>query len=454
MIRIVPLLALLAGCSLVPEYQRPAAPVPAQWPMQGPGAVPPAPTFNGDWRTYFADPPLQRLIEVALEHNRDLRIASARVEEARALAGLARADRVPSVDVGLQQQAAKLPGDLNTSGQPAISRRYDANLGFAAFELDFWGRLASLETSARAGFFASEFARRAFRLTLIGDVAATYYSLVELAARHALAEAVATSRAESRRLVEARRAVGLAGDLDFLAADASYQGALAEVASLARQKAAAENALRLLVGSDPGAVSSEQPVAALPAIAVGLPSAVLLNRPDVLAAEQKLIAAHANIGAARAAFLPKIVLTAAAGTASRALSGLFAAGSGAWNFVPVLKWPLFDAGRSEANLDLAEARRHVAVAEYERTLQQAFREVADLLAARTQYAAQLVALERAEAAQTERLARVEARQRSGLASYLELLDAQREHFAARQATLVARRALAATGAGLFKALGG
>lgn len=449
--KLLPLILLLSGCSFIPNYERPAAPVPEQWPSKVSSSVT-API--GEWNVYFTDPQLQKLIAAALEHNRDLRIAVARVDEARALAGIARADRFPTVDIGFQQQGAKVPGDLNTSGQSMISRRYDANLGIAAFELDFWGRVASLETAARASFFASEFAQRAFRLSLIGDVASAYYSLAELAARLALAEATTQTRADSRRLIEQRRDVGLATDLDFLAADGAYQSARAEVANLSRQRSAAENALRLLIGNAPGAVSPELTFGALPEIAVGLPSEVLLNRPDILATEQKLIAANANIGAARAAFLPKIVLTVTAGTASHALSGLFGGGSGAWSFVPLLKWPLFDAGRSEANVDLAEVRKNIAVAEYEKTIQQAFREVADLLAAREAYAEQLRAQEAAEQAQSERLKRVEQRHLGGVSSYLELLDAQREQFAARQAVLATRRALAASGAGLYKALGG
>jgi multidrug efflux system outer membrane protein len=475
--KLLPLLALLAGCSFIPNYERPVAPMPEQWPVKvGAGET----AHRGDWSTYFTDPQLQKLITAALEHNRDLRIAVARVDEARALAGIARADRFPTVDVNLQQQAAKVPGDLNTSGQSVISRRYDANLGVAAFELDFWGRVASLETASRANFFASEFAQRSFRLSLIADVASAYYSLAELDARLTLAEATAQTRARSRYLIEQRRDVGLATDLDFLAADGAYQSARAEEANLARQRASAENALRLLVGNEINAVQPAPtnmapharnpgslpptggasawggpvPTFAAPAIAVGLPSEVLLNRPDVLAAEQKLIAANANIGAARAAFLPKIVLTATAGTASHALSGLFGGGSGAWSFVPLLKWPLFDAGRSEANVDLAEVRKHIAVAEYEKAIQQAFREVADLLAAREHYAVQLQALEAAATAQTERLNRVGQRHLGGVSSYLELLDAQREHFTAQQSVLATRRALAATSASLYKALGG
>jgi multidrug efflux system outer membrane protein len=453
MIKLLPVIlaAMLSGCSFIPEYLRPATPVPEQWPTKvGAGGT----AVIDDWRTFFTDAQLQTLIAAALEHNRDLKIAVARVEEARALAGIARADRFPGIDVNVQQQAARVPGDLNASGEPVINRRYDANLGVAAFELDFWGRVSSLNAAARASFLASEYAQQAFRLSLIADVATAYYSLRELEERLMLAEATVSTRVESRRLIEKRRDVGLAGDLDYYAADGAWAAARAEVANLARQRAAAENALRLLVGGEVVAVLPAPTFGILPELAVGLPSEVLLRRPDVLAAEQKLIAANANIGAARAAFLPRITLTALAGSASPALSGLFGGGSGAWSFVPLLKWPLFDAGRSEANVDLAGARKHIAVAEYEKAIQQAFRELADLLAARERYAEQSAALESAVVAQGERLKRVEARHAAGVSSYLELLDAQREHFAAQQSALAVRRAQATTAANLFKALGG
>jgi len=445
---------VLAGCSLAPDFLRPAAPVPDAWPVKvadSPAAQP----MPDDWRAYFTDDRLQAPIAAALAHNRDLRISLARVDEARALAGIARADRFPAVDANLQRQATATPADLTPSGRRAFSQRYDANLGIVSYELDFWGRLKNLDEAARANFLSSEYAQRAFRLTLISDVASAWYTLRELEERNTLAEATVASRAESRKLIEQRRDVGLAGDLDFYAADGAWAAARAEAASLARQKAAAENALRLLVGTnlttgpaDPAAVAEA------PALRVGLPSEVLLRRPDVLAAEQKLIAANANIGAARAAFLPRILLTVIAGSASPALSGLFQGGSSAWNFVPLLKYPLFDAGRAEGNVDLAEARKHIAVAEYEKTIQQAFREVADLLDARERFAEQLKALEAASTAQGERLQRVQARYNVGMSSYLELLDAQRELFSAQQSVMSARRSLATTGASLYKALGG
>ncbi len=320
--------------------------------------------------------------------------------------------------------------------------------------------MRGLDDAARASYLASDFARRAFRLTLIADVANAYLSLLELGERLDLARATLKSRDETRMLVTRRRDVGLAGDLDYLQADGAFQNARAEVASLARAQAAAENALRLLVGDSPALAEGGK--LALPgliadltlAVPAGLPSELLLMRPDVLAAEQKLIAANANIGAARAAFLPKILLTATLGTASRGLGGLFEAGSGAWSFNPALRLPLFDSGRTEGNVDLAEVRKIIAVAEYEKAIQQAFREVADLLAARGSLSEQLQAQEANVSAQSQRLKIVEARYKAGVSSHLELLDAQREHFAAQQSALAVRRQLLSTAASFYKALGG
>jgi len=456
---------ILAGCSFTPNYQRPEAPVPVAWPasagdirgtLDDAGTAMKRVATEADWREFFPDPRLQELIAAGLEHNRDMRIAVARVEEARALAGIARAERFPAVDLAAQRAASLTPADLSASGSQLNTQRYDVNLAMAAFELDFWSRLKNLDDAGRANFLASDYARRAFRLSLIADVVNAYLSLLELGERLELARATTKSREETLALVMRRRDVGLAGDLDYLQADGAYQSARAETASLARNHAAAENALRLLVGAAPpqavGAKLASPGLIADPA--VGLPAEVLLARPDVLAAEQKLIAANANIGAARAAFLPKIVLTAALGTASRGLSGLFDAGSGAWSFTPALRLPLFDAGRAGDNVDLAQARKGIALAEYEKTLQQAFREIADLLAARSRLAEQLQAQEASAAAQSRRLVIVEARYRAGVSNHLELLDAQREVFAAEQFALAVRRQLLSTAAGLYKALGG
>jgi multidrug efflux system outer membrane protein len=448
--------ALLAGCSMIPDYQRPEPPVAAKWSQ----AVPADATREASslaWRSFFPDPRLQALIAAAIDNNRDMRIAVARIEEARALFGIARADRFPNLDLASGGTAVRTPGDLSLSGRTTVSHRYDAGLSLPSFELDFWGRVKSLNEAALAGYLASVEARQALRLTLIADVANAHLTLLEMDERTVLARATVASREQTRFMVNRRREAGLASDLDYLQADGVLELTRAELASLERQRAAAGNALTLLVGREPanlppGRALSDQGM--LSDLVANIPSEVMLHRPDVLAAEQRLKAASANIGVARAAFLPRISLTAGIGTASSALSSLFGTGQGAWSFQPVLRLPLFDSGRTGANVDLAEARKNIAVAEYEKTIQQMFREVADLLAAREQLAEQLRAQERAGKIQSERLRLAEARYQAGVSSYLEVLDAQREDHAAQQAVVQTRRALLTTAAQLYKALGG
>lgn len=469
----IPLVIALSGCSFAPLYQRPALPVPAQWPETGKvGAgetarILPEGATNAisliSWRQVFTDPRLQYLIDTALIHNRDMQIAIARVSEAQALHGIAQADRLPTLNIGATQTATRTPRVLASPGQAQTNRRYDVNLGMTAFELDFWGRVKNLDAAARASYLATAQAREAFRLSLIADVANAYYTLQELTERQRLAEATLESRRQSRELISKRRDVGLSGDLDYLAADGVYESARAELAALTRSRQSASTALALFVGTNeflspstkaipPNKTLLEQSV--LPILAIDLPSSVLLRRPDVRAAEQRLLVANANIGAARAAFFPRIGLSLASGSASRTLSGLFDSGTGAWSFVPSLVLPLFDSGRTQANVSLAEARKVIAVADYEKTIQQAFRDVADALAARDYLSDQLSALTAAEKSQNERLTLVDARYRAGISSYLELLDSQRETFTVQQSVLQTRRSLLTATAQLYKALGG
>ncbi|WP_324780652.1 efflux transporter outer membrane subunit [Thiobacillus sedimenti] len=444
--------ALLAGCSMIPAYQRPAAPVPQTFAADLPATASALP----GWQAYFPDPALHALIEAALANNRDLRIALARVEEARALAGVARADRFPTVAAQADGSRARTPADLTGIGVARTTRRYDVNLGITAFELDFWGRVAALSDAARAQYLASDEAARSFRVSLVGDVASTWYQLAALTEQSQLAGDTLKTREDSLGLIRKRHDAGLASDLDVLAAESLVETVRAQAADLDRQRAQTENALRLLTGMAvplPAVPAvSRQP--ALAELAPGLPSEVLLRRPDVRAAEQRLIASNANIGAARAAFFPRIALTGNLGTASSALSGLFGAGSEAWLFQPVLTLPLFDAGRNRANLEVAQARKVQAVADYEKTIQQAFREVADALAARTTYRAQLTAQEANLRAQHALLERVKAREQAGLASYLEVLDASRGAFGAEQAVVASRLQLVGAEVALYKALGG
>lgn len=452
------LAALLGGCSLMPQYQRPEAPVPAVWPGTVKQNVAGA-TAQPDWQTYFTDPRLQVLIATALENNRDLRIATARIAEVRAQYGIQQADRLPNLSVNAGRNASLTPASASVTGAALHTQRYDVNLGLLSFELDFWGRVSSLNEAAKAGYLASEAAQRAFRLSLIADVANAYLSSLELRERTELAAATLKGRSESRELLSRRREVGMSSELDFLQAEGAYQTVLAELANLQRQQAAAENLLNLLLGQSTSELKNLPAGHSLagqvmnPALMAGLPAEVLLQRPDVLAAEQRLIAANANIGAARAAFLPRISLTGSVGSASRTLAGLFDPGSGAWSFQPLISLPLFDAGRNSANLDVAAARKVAAVAEYEKTIQQAFREVADLLNAREKLAEQLNAQQANAQAQKQRLFLVEARYKAGIANHLEVLDAQRESFAAQQNTLQVQRTLLAAATQLYKALG-
>ena len=446
---------VLAGCSMTPEYQRPALPVPEAWPADAPATA--AASKPVDWASFFPVERLRALIKLALEHNRDLRIATARVAEAQALYGIQRADRLPTVNVGGSLARSRTPADLSATGTSIVSQRADLNVGLPAFELDFWGRVASLSESAKASYLATEQAERSFRLSLIASVADAYLALAEAQERYVLAQATLESRAQTRELVDRRRQAGLAGDLDFLQADAAYEGARAELAALQRQQSAARNYLRALVGVEPkelpaGKALAEQGITLEQQ--ADLPAQVLVRRPDVLAAEQRLLAANANIGAARAAFFPRIALTASAGTASRELDGLFKDGSEAWSFTPSITLPIFDYGRRSANLDLATVRKDIAVAEYERTVQQAFREVADLLVARGQLAEQLKAVEAQERSQQRAADIAEARYRQGVGSFLEVLDAQRQLFAVRQGLIQLRRTQWSTAAQLYKALGG
>jgi outer membrane protein, multidrug efflux system len=453
------LAAMLGGCSLMPSYQRPSAPVPTAWPDSVKLKATTAQDF-GDWQHYFPDPRLQALIAAALENNRDMRIATARVAEARAQYGIQIADRFPNLNLTGTRNASLTPAGASVTGSAVQSQRYDVGVNLVSFELDFWGHVSSLNAFAKASYLATESAQRAFRLSLIADVANAYLSLLEMRERTQLTASTVSARAETKELVTRRREMGVSSELDFLQAEGAYQAALAELANLERQQAAAENLLNLLVGQSmaeiknlpAGRTLAEQEISA--GLIAGLPAEVLLRRPDVLAAEQKLIAANANIGAARAAFFPRISLTGSAGTASRSLSGLFDAGSGAWSFQPILSMPLFDAGRTSANVDVAEARKVIAVAEYEKSIQQAFREVADLLNASDKLAEQLAAQTANSKVQNQRLRLVEARYQAGIANHLEVLDAQRDAFAAEQGTTQVRRTWLSAATQLYKALAG
>lgn len=446
----------LSACATGPDYLRPSFELPALWGQAA--TAPQAATPLPAWQDYFSDARLQALIARALDNNRDLKLATARLAEARAMYGIQHSSRFPELAMIAKRDAARIPGDLNQSGQSMVSQRLDVGLELVNYEIDFWGRIKRLDEAALASYLASAEAQRAFRLGLIADVAQAYYSQCELGERLALANNTLANRQEFVTISAGRLQAGLIGSLEYLRATTALEAARAELAALQQAKDAADHWLLVLGGQlQPAAIEAavlplaEQP---LKELAAGLPAEVLLRRPDVLAAEQRLVAANANIGAARAAFLPSLSLTGLLSTASGSLSGLFEAGSRAWTFKPVLHLPLFNAGRLAGNVDLAEARKHVAVAEYEQTLQQAFREVADLLSARSQLSTQLSAQQSQLAMQNQRLQLIQARYQAQISHYQEVLDVEREQLASQQAVLQLQRALLGNAAQLYKALGG
>lgn len=445
----------LAGCSLAPQYQRPEGPVAAAYPTEA-GQQRSEATISG-WREFFPDPRLQVLIDTALANNRDLRVAALRMDEARALYGIQSADLLPNLNATASETRSRTPGSVATTGRTSVSTSYQVGLGLAAFELDFFGRVRSLNDVALAQYLATEEASRAAQISLVAEVAKAYLAELAFAEQYELARKTLESRDAAYKLAKQRFDVGAASALDLRQNETLLHSARASMATLTRQRAQAANALNLLVGkplSDLPAAQSLSTQTIVTDIPPGVPSDLLTRRPDIRASEHRLRAANANIGAARAAFFPRIALTGSVGTSSNELSGLFEAGSRSWSFVPQLVLPIFDAGRNSANLNLAEARNNIALAEYEKSIQVAFREVSDTLVARAALEEQIAAQQAVQDAQAERLRLADLRYQNGVASSLEVLDAQRELFAAQQGLVQARLLRLTNAIDLYRALGG
>ncbi|ANY16095.1 efflux transporter outer membrane subunit [Bordetella pseudohinzii] len=450
--------SLLSGCmSLAPEHTRPPLPVAATFPQPGAPVSETVPAAAVDWQSFYTDPELRGLIARALINNRDLRMAVLRVEEARAAYGIQRADQFPTLGVGADFLRQRSPGDLSFTGEPLTASQYQVGVGLASWELDFWGRVRNLKDAALENYLATDAARQAATLSLIAQVADSYLTLRELDERLALTRATIASREESLRIFRRRYEVGAISKLDLTQVETLWQQAKALGAELERTRAAQAQALQELVGqpiSLPEARTALDDDALMRELPAGLPSDLLTNRPDIVAAEHQLKANNANIGAARAAFLPQITLTGAFGTASSQLGGLFEGGSLAWNFAPSLNLPIFDAGRRQANLELAQARQQQAVAQYEKSIQTAFREVADALSARYWLAEQVKVLHATVDAQAERERLARLRYDHGASPFLEVLDAQRDLLEAQQQWVRTRRALLSSQVALYAALGG
>ncbi|MFV3371650.1 efflux transporter outer membrane subunit [Pseudomonas sp. NY15435] len=447
---------ILGGCSMAPTYERPQAPVAANW--NSPAAENGQAASNLDWQTFIVDSELRSLVSVALDNNRSLRQTLLDIEQARAQYRIQRADRVPGLNAAANGNRQRLPGDLSNSGSSAVSSSYQVGLALPEYELDLFGRVKSLTDAALEQYLSTEEAARSARIALIAEVSQAYLTYYGAQRRHSLTEQTLVSREDSLSLISQRRTAGAATALDYQEALGLVEQSRAELESNARQKQQALNALVLLLGTSDAAkripqVPQDKPML-IQDIAPGTPSELIERRPDILAAEHVLKARNADIGAARAAFFPRISLTGSFGTSSAEMSGLFDGGSRSWSFVPTLSLPIFDAGRNSANLDLAKVRKDSAVAAYEGTIQTAFREVADALAA-TDTLRREEAARRALANTTnETLKLAKARYEGGVDSHLRYLDAQRSNFVNESAYIETSTQRQIALVDLFRALGG
>lgn len=447
---------VLSGCTMAPTYERPAAPIESAYETQS-GNVSDVEASRLGWREFFPDQRLQALITAALENNRDLRIAALNMEAARAQYSITRADQLPNLGVTATDTRGRVSSIQSPTGQSVVTETYSVGLGLAAFELDFFGRVRSLSNAALASYLATQEARQSAQISLVSQVAQAYLAERSYSEQLELSKKTLESRERNYDLAKRRFDVGASSELDLRLSETLVQAARISNATLQRQRDQAGNALTLLVGKKmtdlpEGLTLSEQNI--VTNIPAGLPSDLLERRPDIRAAEQNLIAANANIGAARAAFFPRISLTAGIGTASNALADLFKSGFGTWSFVPQMTLPIFQGGRNVANLDLSHVRKNIQVATYEKAIQTAFKEVSDALSARATLEDQVAAQEHFLRAQQDRMRLTQLRYDNGVASSLDLLDAQRELFSAQQALIQARQLRFNNAIDLYRSLGG
>ena len=456
----------LSACSMAPKYQQPVVDMASTFPKASGSLNPQGRVAAADlgWQDYFADARLRQLIDLALQNNRDLRVAALNVEAVRAQYAIARADRLPAL--GATGAAAKsrvardLSSRLDASGnqQSYITESYNVGLGVTSFELDIFGRVKSLSDAALNQYFAEQQNRDATQISLIASVAKAYFAERVAQAQMDLSTKVLASREQSKKLTDLQFKAGVISQVDVDVAVTQIEAARADYAAAEQVRDQARNALSLLIGQPipndlPGAAPLAQQFvqAELP---VGLPSNVLYQRPDVRSSEFALKAANANIGAARAAFFPSISLTGSLGTGSTELSGLFMGGNRTWSFAPQITLPIFTWGQNKANLDLATVRKNIAVAQYEKTVQSAFRDVADALVARSALLRQYQAQQNSERAQVNRYKLVQMRFKHGVSSSLEMLDAERDSYSAQQSLLQTQQTLLENRADIYKVLGG
>lgn len=446
----------LAGCTMTPSYERPVAPVAAEYPDAGSESA--ATIADIQWREFYADPKLRELIDLSLANSRDLRVALLNIDQARAQYRIQRSQSFPQIDAVGNESVSRVPASVSQTGASMTTRQFNANIGLSAYELDLFGHVRSLNGQALEKFLATDEARKATQISLIAEVANAYLTWSADLEQLTLAQQTLKSQNDSYNLTKRRFELGSASELTLRQIQTSVDTARVNVATYTRLIAQDRNALVLLLGTavpehlTPASLSDTvSTVAELPS---GLPSDLLARRPDILQAEHELKASNFNIGAARAAFYPRITLTGSAGSSSTDLNGLFADGSGAWSFVPQISIPLFAGGANRANLDAAHVGRQIEVTQYEQTIQTAFREVADALAERNTLGDQLAARQSLVDATSTSFRLSQARFERGVDSYLDVLDSQRSLYTAQQGLIDARLQKLTNTVTLYKALGG
>ncbi|WJY15123.1 efflux transporter outer membrane subunit [Pectobacteriaceae bacterium CE90] len=453
------LLALtITGCSLQPEYKRPALPVTNHYWES---------TINGGtsasdlgWRQFFTEPELRQLIQLALDNNRDLRVAALNVESDQAQFRVERAALMPTVSAGADMTSAHVPGNLYStqSTGPTTYQQYEANLGVTSWELDFFGRIRSLRDKALETYLSTEATAKATRISLMAEVASDYMTLCADSDLLRLAHQTADSQRASYDLTKKGYDSGTSTEQDLAQAETTVRSAEADVAQYTRQVRQDADALRLLLGTElPAGLVKQARLDRnwrFPDLPVGLPSDLLTRRPDIVAAEHTLKAANANIGAARAAFFPSISLTASGGSASSSLGHLLEGGTAAWSFAPSISVPIFDGGKNRANLDIAKVSKRIDVANYEKTIQTAFKEVSDALAGRATYQDELTARIQDTNANQRNYDLSQMRFRAGVDNYLNVLVAQRSLYQAQQSQITTRLNELNQQITLYKVLGG
>ena len=458
------MIVFLGGCAtLAPEYLRPEAPVPGAWPS-GPAYKTEAGESSGmaasdiSWHAFIENENLRKLISLALENNRDLRVAALNIEKSQAQYQIRRADLFPAVNAGYSETDQRVPATISSTGEGSSVHQYTVGLGFSAYELDLFGRVQSLKDQALEQYLATEQARQSVQLSLVAEVAGNYLNLAADRERLKLAQDTLASRKASYSLIKSRFDAGVVTALALQQAQTTVDSARVDIALYISQIARDGNALTLVVGSSIPAVllpeDRVEAISSLKNIPAELPSDVLLRRPDILQAENLLKGANANIGAARAAFFPRITLVTSIGTGSDQLAGLFKPGNDMWNFAPRIDLPIFNAGANRANLKVAEVNRDIAVAQYEKAIQTAFREVADALAQQGTIDDQLAAQQSLTDATAESYRLSEARYDKGIDSYLNVLDSQRSLYSAQQNLITTRLSRLTNLVTLYKVLGG